>query len=595
MLSSLSSFEEDQFGPQGMLSEGNAAAALAPSAELRALCHLQLSMLITLLESRLGPAAAETAVRCAVYRRSPVSFSSGQLQLQLVAASDAREAEAASTRQDLILGLPGANEQYQEAWLVEQNLIVLPDSGGLVLPLAHNSFLVGLLVVECCCAEGFPIASLAGSLHPPACAVFSPGDMALIKQTGTAVGLACALDLRAALERAGHAVRQKQVQGIVRQVRKPLSTLRTLGAMLAPRLQEGEPERDMTDSILAQGQRIGDLVGQLQALLAPTVPAVRLGGPLANESAPPLPQPITLPSRFRTTNAAAKGEGNSPNGGGGGGSSSLASFDTIEGITAHPALPSSTIGADYWGPVQSREQSTGEESNDTSTSSAAAAAASVDDISSAFGTASIPPAALIATLTPLLSSAEKFASVSGVTFLLPLEQRQLQQQHHSQQQPSFLTKTSGYEWYAERLAFPETGVAVEPVLLKRLLTQILDGTIACAARGDCIELLLEAETWQGRPGVVIATRLVQAIGPGALTRGVAHAIDTDGHVFIAEFAILSQLARQCGGWFDVRAEAHSSAAGGTQQDRTLAAALADGGGTLVAAIWLPCAPNLDLN
>ncbi len=36
------------------------------------------------------------------------------------------------------------------------------------------------------------------------------------------------------------------------QVRKPLSALRTLGAMLLPRLQEGRPDRDMASGILVQ-------------------------------------------------------------------------------------------------------------------------------------------------------------------------------------------------------------------------------------------------------------------------------------------------------------------------------------------------------
>ena len=33
---------------------------------------------------------------------------------------------------------------------------------------------------------------------------------------------------------------------------KPLSALRTLGAMLLPRLQEGRPDRDMASGILVQ-------------------------------------------------------------------------------------------------------------------------------------------------------------------------------------------------------------------------------------------------------------------------------------------------------------------------------------------------------
>ncbi len=42
------------------------------------------------------------------------------------------------------------------------------------------------------------------------------------------------------------------------QARKPLSTLRTLGAMLVPRLQEGEPDRDMAEGIIAQVTNLPD-------------------------------------------------------------------------------------------------------------------------------------------------------------------------------------------------------------------------------------------------------------------------------------------------------------------------------------------------
>lgn len=39
-------------------------------------------------------------------------------------------------------------EHLVEEWLVQQASLTLPDSGGLVRPLAHGRFLVGLLVVE---------------------------------------------------------------------------------------------------------------------------------------------------------------------------------------------------------------------------------------------------------------------------------------------------------------------------------------------------------------------------------------------------------------------------------------------------------------
>jgi len=596
-----SAYDEDQFGSSHVTAEP--AEALAPSAELRELCQLQLTMLVTSLEARLA-LVQETGVRCAVYRRSPASLPSGQLQLQLVAASDAQEAEAAANRRkDLILGIPEANEQYQEAWIVEQNLIVLPDSGGLVLPLAHNQFLVGLLVVECCNPDSnAPYSgSLAESLHPPACAVFSPAEMALIKQNGTALGLACALDLRAALERAGHSVRHRQVQGLVRQARKPLSTLRTLGAMLAPRLQEGEPERDMTDSIMAQGQRLGDIVSQLQAFLAPSMPTVRIGAG-GGAGGSQQQQPMSSAARFMNDDESSTStNSNSTNrdssiGVTAGVPTTGSNTSNVEMLPSH-ALPSSSIGGDYWTPPALAPPSSPSET----TTEAEIPPFSSNESSNVNQQPPPMAAPLVSTLAPLLNSARNFASVSGVSFFwvpptpedFPLENiaKAMGPAAEDDTEPSF--------------TFPETAVPVESIVLKRMLSQLLDGTIACSARGDVIEFVCEYEG----AGVVIATRLVQAIGPGTLSRSGAAAIDPEGgHVFLAEFATLARLARQAGGWFDVTVEQHTTTNANNnsvvgeegkgnrgneavgQEALSPAATLARGGSSLMAAMWLPRVP-----
>ncbi|KAL4527784.1 hypothetical protein Ndes2526B_g08548 [Nannochloris sp. 'desiccata'] len=611
-----SSYDEDQFGPHAT---SEPAEALAPSAELRELCHLQLTMLVTSLEARLA-LLEETGVRCAIYRRSPASLPSGQLQLQLVAASDAREAEAAANhRKDLILGIPEANEQYQEAWIVEQNLIVLPDSGGLVLPLAHNQFLVGLLVVECCSPDSnAPYSgSLAGSLHPPACAVFSPADMALIKQNGTALGLACALDLRAALERAGHAVRRRQVQGLVRQARKPLSTLRTLGAMLAPRLQEGEPERDMTESIMAQGQTLGEIVSQLQAFLAPSMPTVRIGtggsgGPRQQQqqqqqdlSREQQQQSMLSAASFMNDDSSTSTSGSSTTSTDDSTNYRSSSMTSVVPTTASnttnvemlpsPALPSSSIGGDFWTPPAFAPPSLPSNTTAGGGSSPGASSESSNVDRQPLSVA----APLVSTLAPLLNSAQNFASVSGVTFLLPPKP-----ESSSSEIVAGAMGPAAKEDREPRFTFPETAVPVEPIVLKRMLSQLLDGTIACSARGDVIEFVCEYEG----DGVVIATRLVQAIGPGTLTRGGAAAMDSEGgHVFLAEFATLSRLARQAGGWFDVTVEQPNKAnddnnsLAGEERRRenddgmVEAMSLARGGSSLMAAMWLPSVPLDEFN
>lgn len=326
-----------------------------------------------------------TVLRSTVYCRAPASLQTGQLQLQLVADSGgggggARSARAQQAQRFLFLGEDGgagAGLADQERWIVEQPVIVLPDSGGLVLPLASNGFLVGLLVVERCSEEGeaapttaeavgeelpgqaaagaaAPAAAAGGAAataadaagsngggsrrgampQPSACLLFRSTELQLIKQTAAVLALACAMDLRAALERAGAAYRQRQASALVQEVRselglgrypgvyfpgrrmlspvrghlyatlpawplgvcctanlaaqhtrllpalplplcgcdalpwstlhecctpatrslsqqakKPLSVMRTLGTMLLPRLQPGEPDRDFAQGV----------------------------------------------------------------------------------------------------------------------------------------------------------------------------------------------------------------------------------------------------------------------------------------------------------------------------------------------------------
>lgn len=135
--------------------------------------------------------------------------------------------------------------------------------------------------------------------QPPACLLFRSAEVQLLKQTAAVLALACAMDMRAALERVGAAVRQRQASALVQavsggraygqmgqmgqlllahcghlfvqhrfllslhqppsaaavlaQAKKPLSVMRTLGTMLLPRLQPGEPDRDFAQGGLRAG------------------------------------------------------------------------------------------------------------------------------------------------------------------------------------------------------------------------------------------------------------------------------------------------------------------------------------------------------
>lgn len=53
---------------------------------------------------------------------------------------------------------------------------------------------------------------------------------------------------------------RSSLQGLVAEVSQPLRTLRTLGALLAPRVSEEAGNRDMVEGILAQGDRLQQVV-----------------------------------------------------------------------------------------------------------------------------------------------------------------------------------------------------------------------------------------------------------------------------------------------------------------------------------------------
>ena len=147
----------------------------------------------------------------------------------------------------IITGSPAVTGSLAPLLPSPPQVIVLPDSGGLVLPLTHNGFLVGLLVVERCTEEddedeemgsGAASSSMMGSANggaqaggaaggegparmppAPACLLFRSAELQLLKQTAAVLAMACAMDLRAALERAGAAYRQRQASALVQAVR----------------------------------------------------------------------------------------------------------------------------------------------------------------------------------------------------------------------------------------------------------------------------------------------------------------------------------------------------------------------------------------
>lgn len=161
------------------------------------------------------------------------------------------------------------------------------------------------------------------------CRAFSTRQKELVTMGGCVLASACAIELHSALERAQSLVQKQQVTGLVdevrvvnlskwhhsiavmmhlpEQARGPLTALRTLGSILVPRLRQvqgREVDRDVVQgmltqasvsvstrllhcnapccyydlecSVLLQGDRLQDLVQQLEAALHPAEKANEL-------------------------------------------------------------------------------------------------------------------------------------------------------------------------------------------------------------------------------------------------------------------------------------------------------------------------------
>lgn len=425
-----------------------------PSAELLELVRVQLDMLVSLLESRVRDAFAQMdmGVRCAMYCRTPSSITSRTLKLQLVATSDdAWDAPDNSTMfaNEFIIG-DDVSADAEEAWVVNQPMIVLPDNGGLILPLTHKSFLVGLLLVE------RTLPNLKNAMLPPVHDVFGPAEIGIIKQSGVALSMSCAMDLRAVMERAGSRMQNERLQGLLSQASKPLSTLKTLGRMLQPRLSKGEPERDMTDGMIAQGQYLGDLVSQIQSVInMPDLPASM------KQLSPGETRRDASSSNFQNaTQERPQGT-----------MRKVHMRPKMDG-PSYPALPSSSIGADNWDSLSSVEEdddfvddrSGMEQSLDASTRN--------EDLSTATSVGQI--------MKPILDAASHFSRIKGSTLTVQ---------------------------DVDGIVYGDTRLCAHFSTAKHVFGALLDGTLSQVSRGDAIEVRIESHEWEQRPGMMIIISL----------------------------------------------------------------------------------------
>lgn len=77
-------------------------------------------------------------------------------------------------------------------------------------------------------------------------------ELRCVRLAAPALAKACAMELKAGLRSAQDLARATAARRLLAEAQRPLSTLNTFGAMLLPRLEEGDPDRDMATGILVQ-------------------------------------------------------------------------------------------------------------------------------------------------------------------------------------------------------------------------------------------------------------------------------------------------------------------------------------------------------
>ncbi|KAL3681979.1 hypothetical protein R1sor_000001 [Riccia sorocarpa] len=268
----------------------------APSAEFLALCAEQLS----LCEKIVGPRTNLT-----VFVRTAESYATGELEFFFAASSAATASYGNAEAYKVVLVLHDRSESQGSAGRVESALVnreavELQGLGALVLPLVKDSFLVGILVAERQVVESsLPVVKpiklkpVRPSWPPKEKLVESEsgsiqggdtgqpdgrradnshqtwGSFSKDQQTETAkiartLGLACVMDQRAVLLQQSSWRKGVRIDHLLEQVRGPLMAVRTLGKMLLPHLKRGEISRDVVEDILVQGDRMSDVVQQIQ-------------------------------------------------------------------------------------------------------------------------------------------------------------------------------------------------------------------------------------------------------------------------------------------------------------------------------------------
>ena len=341
--------------------------------------------------------------------------------------------------------------------------------------------------------------------------------------------------------------------------------------------------------ILEQGSRLSEVVSQLQAALHPAassgvVPPGLLAGGGSNPSA------TSQLGGWQALPGSSSGSSTSRSSG---------SQQLAPALPARPALPSSSIGSDYqWGASSSGEATIDMSIDDLSraqlsTHPPTAGGSGGSKLTGSGSSSSVTPvqnavpyggsvsgsrasADLLNVLMPLLASASNLAAVSGVAFVMA---------EHGSGSSSDSGGSSGGSGGSgsapgtaapQQLALPAAEVAVGPGTLKRMLSQLIDGIIACAARGDVVQASVQPRQWQGRPGVAIMLCCAYGLNHSSGS-GAAGTPALPRPPLQPEFAFLHTTAAEAGGMFEVHADATPDVAHLNSS-------------ALSATLWLPTVP-----
>ncbi|KAJ7571752.1 hypothetical protein O6H91_01G175600 [Diphasiastrum complanatum] len=245
-----------------------------PSNEFLALCKEQLNLCPTFLSSH---------VNFTVYVRSAESYSSGEMKLRRVLFHGSNSMEEAEFENEYVALLNLESECHTsirdaELALAECRAVELPESGALVLPMAKDSFLVGILVAEWLShkpekvkldgeeEEFLSVSPLQqrARLIPSTKGTFDMEHPTELIQTARCLALACVLDQRAVLLQQSSWKKGVRIDNLFEQAQGPLTTIRTLGKMLLPMLKRGEISHDVVEDIIVQGDRMKDILRLIQ-------------------------------------------------------------------------------------------------------------------------------------------------------------------------------------------------------------------------------------------------------------------------------------------------------------------------------------------